>query len=113
MTWRATLSLARMLYCVFKYESETDSNSYKSDRKSTRLNSSHGYISYAVFCLKKQKDRSFTKDSNHPGRQPGTAFPMERSLGATPRARRSPAHAPDRARGSPHFLPPDAWAPRA
>src|SRR3990172_10162095 len=25
------------------------------DRKSTRLNSSHGYISYAVFCLKKQQ----------------------------------------------------------
>src|SRR5256884_1584419 len=27
----------------------------KGDRKSTRLNSSHGYISYAVFCLKKKK----------------------------------------------------------
>src|SRR2546422_8454115 len=27
------------------------------DRKSTRLNSSHGYISYAVFCLKKKKRR--------------------------------------------------------
>src|SRR2546422_4127655 len=27
----------------------------KPDRKSTRLNSSHGYISYAVFCLKKKK----------------------------------------------------------
>src|SRR2546422_9485000 len=27
-----------------------------SDRKSTRLNSSHGYISYAVFCLKKKKN---------------------------------------------------------
>src|SRR2546422_8378107 len=26
------------------------------DRKSTRLNSSHGYISYAVFCLKKKND---------------------------------------------------------
>src|SRR2546429_7156360 len=32
------------------------------DRKSTRLNSSHGYISYAVFCLKKKK----TKTQNHP-----------------------------------------------
>src|ERR1041385_8104012 len=31
------------------------------DRKSTRLNSSHGYISYAVFCLKKKK----TKSSNN------------------------------------------------
>src|SRR2546422_7382818 len=28
------------------------------DRKSTRLNSSHGYISYAVFCLKKKKNEN-------------------------------------------------------
>src|SRR2546429_3972255 len=31
------------------------------DRKSTRLNSSHGYISYAVFCLKKKK-KTQTRD---------------------------------------------------
>src|SRR5687768_18022374 len=30
------------------------------DRKSTRLNSSHGYISYAVFCLKKKIKQSET-----------------------------------------------------
>src|SRR3989449_9647112 len=30
--------------------------SFRTDRKSTRLNSSHGYISYAVFCLKKKKN---------------------------------------------------------
>src|SRR2546422_6588729 len=30
------------------------------DRKSTRLNSSHGYISYAVFCLKKKKIKDTT-----------------------------------------------------
>src|SRR5687768_17669306 len=30
----------------------------KLDRKSTRLNSSHGYISYAVFCLKKKNVKS-------------------------------------------------------
>src|SRR2546422_3025165 len=29
----------------------------REDRKSTRLNSSHGYISYAVFCLKKKKSQ--------------------------------------------------------
>src|SRR2546429_1043853 len=29
---------------------------FSKDRKSTRLNSSHGYISYAVFCLKKKKN---------------------------------------------------------
>src|SRR3989449_8697485 len=35
-----------------------ESSGWKSekDRKSTRLNSSHGYISYAVFCLKKKKN---------------------------------------------------------
>src|SRR5205809_3402588 len=36
-----------------------EANAYMSiyrDRKSTRLNSSHGYISYAVFCLKKKKN---------------------------------------------------------
>src|SRR2546422_11440124 len=35
------------------------------DRKSTRLNSSHGYISYAVFCLKKKKNNKevITHDS--------------------------------------------------
>src|SRR2546429_4651165 len=31
------------------------SRDVEKDRKSTRLNSSHGYISYAVFCLKKKK----------------------------------------------------------
>src|SRR5687768_17838191 len=34
----------------------------KRDRKSTRLNSSHGYISYAVFCLKKKKKKKRTKN---------------------------------------------------
>src|SRR2546422_2263045 len=32
------------------------------DRKSTRLNSSHGYISYAVFCLKKKKKNQLQSD---------------------------------------------------
>src|SRR2546422_5408029 len=40
------------------------------DRKSTRLNSSHGYISYAVFCLKKKKiqpyEPSYTYPYSHP-----------------------------------------------
>src|SRR2546422_4851436 len=31
------------------------------DRKSTRLNSSHGYISYAVFCLKKKKQSTVSQ----------------------------------------------------
>src|SRR2546429_4244522 len=34
----------------------------EADRKSTRLNSSHGYISYAVFCLKKKKNNKRTSN---------------------------------------------------
>src|SRR2546429_6094039 len=33
----------------------------REDRKSTRLNSSHGYISYAVFCLKKKTNQQSHK----------------------------------------------------
>src|SRR2546429_6487273 len=35
----------------------------RGDRKSTRLNSSHGYISYAVFCLKKKKQQERLPES--------------------------------------------------
>src|SRR3712207_7056926 len=35
------------------------------DRKSTRLNSSHANISYAVFCLKKKKKKSITHHLQH------------------------------------------------
>src|SRR2546427_7609588 len=41
------------------------------DRKSTRLNSSHSQISYAVFCLKKKKKRETHNRAND--RQPTTA----------------------------------------
>src|SRR3989449_7796535 len=44
---RYTVVLARFRPCGFSPSAL--------DRKSTRLNSSHGYISYAVFCLKKKK----------------------------------------------------------
>src|SRR2546429_3691244 len=37
--------------------SVSERNRMSPDRKSTRLNSSHGYISYAVFCLKKKKTK--------------------------------------------------------
>src|SRR2546422_4631320 len=36
----------------------------RADRKSTRLNSSHGYISYAVFCLKKKKREQHRRKSS-------------------------------------------------
>src|SRR2546430_9934067 len=37
---------------------------YKRDRKSTRLNSSHSQISYAVFCLKKKKNKTIQELSD-------------------------------------------------
>src|SRR5687768_17652951 len=39
------------------------------DRKSTRLNSSHGYISYAVFCLKKKNDTKQQAGCHERGRE--------------------------------------------
>src|SRR2546422_4902621 len=45
----------------------------RGDRKSTRLNSSHGYISYAVFCLKKKKKKilhSHTKEKSNVPNEP-------------------------------------------
>src|SRR2546422_7778462 len=39
------------------FEKDWIRNLFSLDRKSTRLNSSHGYISYAVFCLKKKKKK--------------------------------------------------------
>src|SRR3712207_8163507 len=38
---------------------------WQEDRKSTRLNSSHANISYAVFCLKKKTDHALTTISTH------------------------------------------------
>src|SRR2546422_7864184 len=51
------------------YEQMTQGTSYEQalgDRKSTRLNSSHGYISYAVFCLKKKMMLSDLTQLCHP-----------------------------------------------
>src|SRR5205809_1466746 len=49
----------------------------REDRKSTRLNSSHGYISYAVFCLKKKKMRK-TKKIGLNALRPISLDPMQR-----------------------------------
>src|SRR2546426_8267886 len=50
-----------------------DASTVARDRKSTRLNSSHLVISYAVFCLKKKKQNDTTKEKDtsvveHPSR---------------------------------------------
>src|SRR2546429_2151524 len=50
------LALQEAAFTVITSTLETDlAVQLQLDRKSTRLNSSHGYISYAVFCLKKKK----------------------------------------------------------
>src|SRR2546429_3765184 len=46
-------------FVAHKFLNGEQGKDYQRDRKSTRLNSSHGYISYAVFCLKKKKMRFF------------------------------------------------------
>src|SRR2546429_78355 len=43
-------------HAFFRHRPQTNYACGRLDRKSTRLNSSHGYISYAVFCLKKKKN---------------------------------------------------------
>src|SRR5256885_5462372 len=56
----------------------------KEDRKSTRLNSSHLVISYAVFCLKKKKSLSYNPTEvliqNHPGHNPAYRLHSTRPL---------------------------------
>src|SRR2546422_5012930 len=55
---RFVLNSGLMAACVVAGQVLTSAMAgYALDRKSTRLNSSHGYISYAVFCLKKKKKR--------------------------------------------------------
>src|SRR2546422_5847874 len=46
---------ARLLEVHARVRQDLRGDPFLLDRKSTRLNSSHGYISYAVFCLKKKK----------------------------------------------------------
>src|SRR2546422_2667348 len=52
---RATFAQSYGCRDLASYEAVLADPAVEGDRKSTRLNSSHGYISYAVFCLKKKK----------------------------------------------------------
>src|SRR2546422_6384345 len=51
-------ALTGLQFVVVVLGAEHDHHELQTDRKSTRLNSSHGYISYAVFCLKKKKKQT-------------------------------------------------------
>src|SRR2546429_5319590 len=65
-----TMSLARLIRPSTPANGESHTPS--TDRKSTRLNSSHGYISYAVFCLKKKKNHTSRERPHPPTRHPTT-----------------------------------------
>src|SRR2546429_415628 len=58
-------------------------HAFPRDRKSTRLNSSHGYISYAVFCLKKKKCRTYHAARDRASR-PGRLAILHRPTRALP-----------------------------
>src|SRR2546427_2890110 len=62
-SWRnnffSFIYISRSLCGIYQYVEVRDERcgDYSSDRKSTRLNSSHSQISYAVFCLKKKRQK--------------------------------------------------------
>src|SRR2546422_3289618 len=58
------LEISVVGWCRFSHSSKSNVRS-NGDRKSTRLNSSHGYISYAVFCLKKKKKNKIHNKQAH------------------------------------------------
>src|SRR5438552_9145680 len=58
--------LPKMGSAHLSQRSKLDKEEFRAeDRKSTRLNSSHQIISYAVFCLKKKKKKKKKKTKNH------------------------------------------------
>src|SRR3989442_3407596 len=61
---------------TFAYDALGDASGIRIDRKSTRLNSSHVRISYAVFCLKKKQHRPDTAYGAFFGRCDGTICPQ-------------------------------------
>src|SRR5437588_9472954 len=62
--FRSCIKVAMIMVGLIKSKSSMYQNGYDQDRKSTRLNSSHTVISYAVFCLKKKKNNKNTINAN-------------------------------------------------
>src|SRR2546429_1585349 len=52
--YRQWIANRQRLQSIIQQMHGVSQKAHRQDRKSTRLNSSHGYISYAVFCLKKK-----------------------------------------------------------
>src|SRR5438034_5328572 len=61
--WDLCAPCRRLLHCGADFPAPTPPVREERDRKSTRLNSSHTVISYAVFCLKKKKKKN--NESRH------------------------------------------------
>src|SRR5258708_16222224 len=72
---RYGLALARLAVDLCCHDAFAD----RGDRKSTRLNSSHQIISYAVFCLKKKKQTHFLL-LPYPHTHPTTPHPLDHRL---------------------------------
>src|SRR5436305_10374613 len=72
---------------------ETVHNAARLDRKSTRLNSSHVRISYAVFCLKKKREQGRSRRCRIDAARTGVSSHREAILSATRRARSIPSAA--------------------
>src|SRR2546429_883015 len=85
----------------------TTHNIHPQDRKSTRLNSSHGYISYAVFCLKKKTGAESIGGAEQCQRKRHVARRAQPTRGATNLAQCSSS--PLRSRT--HRPPPSAFRP--
>src|SRR5258708_10311594 len=65
-TWSRTVEEFWSKFCKPRMRGPSTIACDQEDRKSTRLNSSHQIISYAVFCLKKKKEpRSASRYANH------------------------------------------------
>src|SRR6202158_642172 len=82
--------------CSSPGRAESESHGYRArlrrDRKSTRLNSSHHRISYAVFCLKKQNNREKRSDRAprlSTDRTPPRAVPLQTACCSTQHIQRS------------------------
>src|SRR2546429_3422203 len=80
MKWTRNLSASKR--CA-----NDDDRGGNEDRKSTRLNSSHGYISYAVFCLKKQSFAKREPPSATGARKNPRRFSSTRVTGSSPCSR--------------------------
>src|SRR5258707_10019346 len=57
---RASRAILRVAAIAANFQADPDE-----DRKSTRLNSSHANISYAVFCLKKKNNKKHEENNHH------------------------------------------------